>query len=154
MRLRLDHVAIAVRDVQAAAARFQKLGLELTSVEDVPSQGAKVAFFEAGGAHLELVAPTEEGAVSRSIDKRGEGLHHICLEVDDIEAAIALARAAGLPLVDETPRPGAGGSRVAFLHPKGLNGVLVELVERSQAERAATRRRAKSGGPALPDRDP
>src|SRR6188474_2445067 len=120
MRFKLDHVAVAVRDAEAAAATFAKLGLELTGVEDVPDQRARVAFFDIGSAHLELVAPIEEGSLSRSIDKRGEGLHHICLEVDDLEKALALVKAVGIAVVDEKPRPGAGGTRIAFLHPKGL----------------------------------
>ena len=97
----------------------------------VPTEKAKVAFFDLGGAHLELVASTDaSSSIARSIEKRGEGLHHICLEVENIDSALALARVAGLPLVNETPVPGAGGSRVAFIHPKGLHGVLIELVER------------------------
>jgi methylmalonyl-CoA/ethylmalonyl-CoA epimerase len=130
MRFKLDHVAVAVRDVESAAANFEKLGLSLERVEEVPDQKARVAFFDVGGAHLELVAPLEEGAVSRSIEKRGEGLHHICLEVDDLVQAIAMVKAAGIGLVDEKPRPGAGGTQIAFVHPKGLNGVLVELVQK------------------------
>ncbi|MEQ8273677.1 MAG: methylmalonyl-CoA epimerase [Deltaproteobacteria bacterium] len=129
---KLDHVAVAVRDIDDAVGNFEKkLGLSCERVEEVPTQKAKVAFFDVGGAHLELVAPTEDASsVARSIDKRGEGLHHICLEVEDIDAALALARMAGIRLVNEAPVPGAGGSRVAFLHPKSLNGVLVELVEK------------------------
>jgi methylmalonyl-CoA/ethylmalonyl-CoA epimerase len=130
MRFKLDHVAIAVRDAESAAKNFEKLGLEVERVEEVADQKARVAFFDVGGAHLELVAPIEEGAISRSIEKRGEGLHHICLEVDDLEEALAMVKAAGIGLVDEKPRPGAGGTKIAFLHPKGLNGVLVELVEK------------------------
>ena len=131
MRFKLDHVAIAVKDVESAAKNFERLGLELERIEEVEDQKARVAFFDVGSAHVELVAPTEEGAVSRSIEKRGEGLHHICLEVDDLEAALAMVKAAGIALVDEKPRPGAGGTKIAFVHPKGLNGVLIELVEKS-----------------------
>ena len=130
MRFKLDHVAVAVRDVEAAASNFEKLGLELEGVEEVPDQKARVAFFELGGARIELVAPLEEGVVSRSIEKRGEGLHHICLEVDDLEKVLAFVKAAGIALIDEKPRTGAGGTKIAFVHPKGLNGVLVELVEK------------------------
>jgi methylmalonyl-CoA/ethylmalonyl-CoA epimerase len=136
MRFKLDHIAVAVRDLQAAIGNFEgKLGLACERVERVPTEKAEVAFFDVGGGHLELVASTEPGsAISRSIEKRGEGLHHVCLEVDDLEGALALAKAAGLPLVNEAPVPGARGSRVAFLHPKGLNGVMVELVERAREE--------------------
>jgi methylmalonyl-CoA/ethylmalonyl-CoA epimerase len=129
---KLDHVAVAVRDLERSVEGFEsKQGLHLERVEVVPTEKAKVAFFDIGGAHLELVASMDpSSAIARSLDKRGEGLHHICLEVKDIESALTLARAAGLPLVNETPVPGAGGSRVAFVHPKGLSGVLIELVEK------------------------
>ncbi len=131
-RIRLDHVAIAVSEIHAAVREFEAaLGVPCEKIEDVPAQEATVAFFEAGGAHLELVAPfSPESPVGRSIAKRGEGIHHICLEVDDIEAALADLRARGVRLVDETPRPGAGGSKVAFVHPKALRGVLMELVQK------------------------
>lgn len=131
---KLDHIAVAVKNISAAVEAYEKkLGLNCERVERVPTQHADVAFFDIGGAHLELVAPTdEESAVARSIEKRGEGLHHICLEVADIRAMLALLKAAGLPLVNESPVPGAGGTQVAFVHPKGLNGVLIELVEKSE----------------------
>ncbi len=131
-QFKLDHVAVAVSDIDSAVDNFEKkLGLTCERVEEVPTEKARVAFFDVGGAHLELVASTaDDSSIRRSIDKRGEGLHHICLEVEDIEAAITLARLAGIRLVNESPVPGAGGTRVAFLHPKSLNGVLVELVEK------------------------
>lgn len=133
MSFKLDHIAVAVANLETAVENFEKkLGLECEHVEEVPSEKAKVAFFDVGGAHLELVsAATSGSAIARSIEKRGEGLHHICLEVDDIEAALALAKAAGLRLVNEAPVPGAKGSRVAFIHPKSLNGVMVELVQKA-----------------------
>lgn len=132
---KLDHVAVAVSDIDGAVENFEKkLGVTCERVEEVPTEKAKVAFFDLGGAHLELVASTEAGSsISRSIEKRGEGLHHICLEVSDIEATLAIVKLAGIRLVNEAPVPGAGGTRVAFLHPKSLNGVLVELVERPAA---------------------
>lgn len=132
MAFKLDHVAVAIRDLDLAVDSFEKkLGLHCERVEVVPTEKAKVAFFDLGGAHLELVASTDaSSSIARSIEKRGEGLHHVCLEVENIDSALALARVAGLPLVNETPVPGAGGSRVAFIHPKGLHGVLIELVER------------------------
>lgn len=134
MKFKLDHIAVAVRDLEAAKANFEeKLGLSCEHVETVPTEKAKVAFFDVGGPHLELVSPTEPGsAIDRSIDKRGEGLHHICLEVEDIEATLAMAKAAGLQLINTEPRPGAKGSRVAFVHPKALSGVMVELVEKAK----------------------
>lgn len=131
-KFKLDHVAVAVSDLDAAVENFEgKLSVPCERVEEVPTENARVAFFDVGGAHLELVASTVEGSsIARSIEKRGEGLHHICLEVENIEAALALAKAAGIRLVNEAPVPGAGGTKVAFLHPKSLNGVLVELVEK------------------------
>ncbi|MCA9555479.1 MAG: methylmalonyl-CoA epimerase [Myxococcales bacterium] len=132
MKFKLDHIAVAVRDLDKARAGFEeKLGLSCEHVEEVPTEKARVAFFDVGGPHIELVSPTEAGsAIDRSIEKRGEGLHHICLEVEDIEATLALAKAAGLELINDTPRPGAKGTRVAFVHPKALSGVMVELVEK------------------------
>lgn len=132
MAYKLDHIAVAVRDVDEAVSRFEsKLGLSCTAVEEVPSEKARVAFFDLGGAHLELVQSTETGSsIDRSIAKRGEGLHHICLEVEGLETVLYTLKEAGLPLVHEEPVPGSRGTRVAFLHPKGLNGVLVELVEK------------------------
>ena len=132
MTYKLDHIAVAVRDVEEAVSRFEaKLGLPCTGVEDVPSEKARVAFFDLGGVHLELVQSTESGsAIDRSIERRGEGLHHICLEVTDLETVLRTLKEAGLPLINPEPVPGSRGTRVAFLHPKGLHGVLVELVEK------------------------
>ena len=131
-KFKLDHVAVAVRDIHAAVEAFEKkLGVPCEGIERVPTEKADVAFFDVGGAHIELVASTEPGApIARSIEKRGEGLHHICLEVEDIDATVAVARAAGLAFTTEAPGPGAGGSRVIFVHPKSLSGVLLELVEK------------------------
>jgi methylmalonyl-CoA/ethylmalonyl-CoA epimerase len=130
--MRLDHIAVAVRDIQSAVEDFEKkLGIHCDKVEDVPTEHARVAFFDLGGPHLELVMPTsEESAMGRSLQKRGEGLHHICLEVPDIVRAMAALKAAGLQLTSDAPSPGAGGSRVTFVHPKTMHGVLIELVEK------------------------
>ena len=124
----LDHVAIAVHDIEATAARYRLLGAELTHREVVPGQGVEVAFLEVpGSTTIELVCPTsEESPVARFLSSRGESLHHICFRVTDIEAALAAARKAGARLIDEVPRNGAKGSRIAFLHPQ-VTGVLVEL---------------------------
>lgn len=131
MKLRLDHIAIAVDDIQAAVAQFeQKLGLACEKVEEVPAQQAVVAFFALGDAHLELVAPTDKtSSVARSLEKRGEGLHHLCFEVKSLDASVTALKEKGVQIASE-PKPGAGGSRVAFVHPKSMNGVLVELVEK------------------------
>ena len=125
----LDHVAIAVKDLDAAIALYRDaLGLELAEIEEVADQQVRVAIFGHGSGRIELICPTvKDSGVARFLEKRGEGLHHICVEVDDIEAAMASLRAQGAPLIDETPKPGAGGAKVAFVHPKGTHGVLTEL---------------------------
>lgn len=125
----LDHVAIAVKDLDRAIALYRDaLGLELSEIEEVPEQQVRTAIFGHGMGRVELISPTtSESGVARFLEKRGEGLHHICIEVEDIEAAIAAMKSRGAPLIDETPKPGAGGARVAFIHPKGSHGVLVEL---------------------------
>jgi methylmalonyl-CoA/ethylmalonyl-CoA epimerase len=125
----LDHVAIAVKDLDAAIAFYRDVvGLELDQVEEVPGQNVKTAIFGRGVGRIELICPTSPNTgVARFLEKRGEGLHHICIEVDDIDAAMAELRSAGAPLIDERPQPGAGGARVAFVHPKGARGVLTEL---------------------------
>jgi methylmalonyl-CoA epimerase len=131
-RFKLDHVAIAVRDMAAAVEDFEaKLGIACERIEDVPDEKSKVAFFDVGGAHLELITPLESGsALSRSLEQRGEGLHHVCLEVENIETTVTALKAAGLRTVTEKPNEGAGGTRIIFLHPKVMHGVLIELVEK------------------------
>ncbi len=125
----LDHVAIAVKDLDKAIALYRDaFGLELAEIEDVPEQQVRTAIFGHGAGRIELICPTvADSGVARFLEKRGEGLHHICVEVDDIEAAMSALRERGAPLIDQTPKPGAGGAKVAFIHPKGSHGVLVEL---------------------------
>jgi methylmalonyl-CoA/ethylmalonyl-CoA epimerase len=125
----LDHVAILVADLDAAIRLYRDVyGLTLSEVEEVPSEKVRVAIFGHGAGRIELVAPTgPDSPMAKAIERRGEGLHHICLEVRDITAAMSSLKAGGAPLLDETPRPGAGGAKVAFVHPKGSRGVLVEL---------------------------
>jgi methylmalonyl-CoA/ethylmalonyl-CoA epimerase len=125
----LDHVAIAVKDLEKAISHYRDvLGLELAEIEEVPEQQVRTAIFGHGTGRVELICPTSpDTGVARFLEKRGEGMHHICLEVEDIEATMAALRAKGAPLIDETPKPGAGGAKVAFIHPKGNHGVLVEL---------------------------
>jgi len=125
----LDHVAIAVKDLDKAISLYRDaLGLELTEVEEVPEQKVRTAIFGHGMGRVELISPTTpDSGVARFLDKRGEGLHHICVEVDDLEAAMAALQAKGAPLIDAEPKPGAGGAKVAFIHPKGTGGVLLEL---------------------------
>lgn len=125
----LDHVAIAVSDLDAAIRLYRDvLGLPLAELEEVPSEQVKVAIFGHGQGRIELLCPTSpDSSVAKFLAKKGEGLHHICVEVPQLEAAMAGLKANGSPLLDEVPRPGAGGAKVCFVHPKGARGVLVEL---------------------------
>jgi methylmalonyl-CoA/ethylmalonyl-CoA epimerase len=121
----LDHVAILVADLDSAIRLYRDVyGLELAEVEEVPTEKVRVAIFGHGAGRIELVSPTgPDSPMAKTIERRGEGLHHVCLEVPDIEQAMAALRAQGAPLLDEKPR--AGGSKVAC-PPKGSRGVLVE----------------------------
>ena len=125
----LDHVAILVADLDAAVELYREAyGLAAPEIEVVPTEEVRVAIFGHGAGRIELVSPTgPDSPIQKALEKRGEGLHHVCLEVPDVEKAMASLRARGAPLLDETPRPGAGGAKVAFVHPKGSRGVLVEL---------------------------
>jgi LAO/AO transport system kinase len=125
----IDHLGIAVRDLGAAVRAYEALGFTVERIEEVPTERVRAAFLPIGDAHLELLEPTDPASViARFLSKRG-GLHHVCVRVHDIEAALARLKAAGVPLIDEAPRPGAGGCRVAFVHPKAAEGVLIELKE-------------------------
>ncbi len=129
MTLVLDHIGIAVKDLAAALAFYRDaLGLEVEAPEDVSSQRVRAHVIPVGAAALELLEATaDDSPIARYLEKRGPGLHHITLRVDDIDAALARLKARGARLIDETPRPGAGGARVAFVHPSSAHGVLVEL---------------------------
>jgi methylmalonyl-CoA/ethylmalonyl-CoA epimerase len=128
--LRIDHLGIAVPSLEAAVAAYEALGFAVEARHDVPTERVRTAFLPVGESHLELLEPTDpSSAIARFLEKRS-GLHHVCVLVDDIDAALAEMKARGVPLVDETPRVGAGGCRVAFVHPKGAAGVLLELKER------------------------
>jgi len=134
--LKIDHLGIAVRDLGAAVAAYEALGFRVEARHDVPSEKVRAAFLPVGESRLELLEPSEpESVIARFLEKRG-GLHHVCVLVDDIERALAELKARGVPLVDETPRAGAGGCRVAFVHPKGAAGVLLELKEERRADGA------------------
>jgi methylmalonyl-CoA epimerase len=135
---RIDHVAIVVRDLEASLRFYRDmLGVAPSRVVDFPREGVKIAFLPLGGpqgSEIELLEPTDPtGGVARFLEKRGEGLHHLCLEVEDIETALAELTAAGAAVLDASPRPTAEG-RGVFLHPKGTGGVLLELVQRAEAE--------------------
>lgn len=132
---RLDHVGVAVTSLEEALAPYQDgLGLTVSEIEEVPSQQVRIAFLPVGETRLELLEPTgEDSPIGRFLQRHGQGVHHLCFQVEDIEATLERFRAAGVELVDEIPRAGAGGSRVAFVHPRGMAGVLVELVEKERA---------------------
>jgi len=131
MSHRIHHIAIAVRDLDAALAFYQEaLGLEVAERRQVPQEGVEIAFLPAGEGEIELLRPLgEESGVARFLEKRGEGLHHICLAVPDIEAAMRRLRAAGAQVLGEEPKVGADGRRYIFVHPKSAHGVLLELYE-------------------------
>lgn len=127
--LKLDHLGIAVRDLAEAVKAYEALGFSVDSTHDVPSEKVRTAFLPVGESHLELLEPTDpSSAIAKFLEKR-KGLHHVCVLVDDIEAALAEMKARGVVLVDERPRVGAGGCRVAFVHPSAAGGVLLELKE-------------------------
>jgi methylmalonyl-CoA/ethylmalonyl-CoA epimerase len=126
----LDHVGIAVRRLDEGIARYQLLGLGPESIEDLPAEGIRAAFLPAGDVRLELLESTRaDSAIATFLERRGEGLHHVAFRVDDVREAIASAEIAGFRLVDREPRRGARGRLVAFVHPKSVHGVLVELVQ-------------------------
>ena len=127
---KLDHIGIAVRSLESAKI-YQDLGLTVQHVETVETQKVKTAFLSVGDSNLELLEPTSpDSPIAKFIEKRGEGIHHICLHVDDIESHLERLKAQGYRLINEHPVPGAHGCRVAFLHPAAGNGVLIELSEK------------------------
>lgn len=128
----LDHIGIAVRSLDAAKI-YAALGLSIDHVEAVETQGVKTAFISVGDANLELLEPlSPQSPVGKFIEKRGEGIHHICFRVDDLEAHLRHLQQKGFRLINEAPVPGAHGCRVAFLHPAAGNGVLIELSEKTK----------------------
>src|SRR4051795_12599431 len=127
---RVHHVAIVVRDMDAALGVYRdQLGMPLDVLLPIESDGVRIAFLPAGESNIELVEPTDpETGVARFLETRGEGFHHVCLEVDDVAAELDRLAANGLELIDKAPRRGAEGP-VAFIHPRSCHGVLVELIE-------------------------
>lgn len=128
---RIDHVAIVVSDLEAALNFWEgALGLKLAHVEVVPEQQASVAFLPTGESEIELVQPTTDtSGLARYLARRGPGMHHVCLEVDDLAATLRRLKERGVRLIDETPRSGSGGKLYAFIHPEAAQGVLVELYQ-------------------------
>jgi len=129
---RIDHIAIVVDDIQSALGFWQEaLGLKLAGVEEVAEQKSVVAFLPMGESEVELVKPTtDDSGVARFLAKRGPGMHHICFEVNDLQTILDELKAKGVRLINETPTIGAGGNRIAFIHPESTQGVLVELYEK------------------------
>ena len=134
----LDHVGIAVTDLTAARALYERvLGLEVTHEEVITEQGVHELLLRAGDAFVQLVAPLDpDTPVGRFLARRGEGLHHVGYAVPDVAAAVADLRTQGFEVIDPAPRIGSGGSTIAFVHPKSMQGVLVELVEEGTGHRA------------------
>ncbi len=134
---KVHHIAIAVQSITAAVPAFDALGLAVTHTEEVQGQGVRVAILPVGETWLELVEPTNPAsAVARFLQRQGEGIHHICFEVDDLEATMTELKGHGMRLVDDKPRQGVGGARIAFVHPSSTHGVLVELHEKEKGSAA------------------
>lgn len=129
MNLKIDHLGIAVPSLAEAIRAYRTLGFEVAETHDVPSEQVRTAFLPIGESRLELLEPTDPSSTIARFLERRAGLHHVCVLVDDLEQALAELKSRGVRLIDETPRSGAGGSRVAFVHPKSAGGVLIELKE-------------------------
>jgi len=131
MLTELDHVGIAVADLEEAVAHYRRtLGLEPVHRERVEDQGVEEVLFRVGTSYVQLLgALGPQTPVGRFLASRGPGVHHVAYRVEDLAAALERLRAEGVPLIDETPRPGSRGTTIAFVHPKGMGGVLVELVQ-------------------------
>ena len=126
----IDHLGIAVKSLAAAKAIYEKLGLTVSAEETVPAEQVKLVMVPAGESRLELLEPTSENSpIAKFIAKRGEGLHHVCLRVPDLAAAVERLKKDGVRLVSEQIKVGAGGHRYVFVHPASAGGVLLELVE-------------------------
>jgi methylmalonyl-CoA/ethylmalonyl-CoA epimerase len=127
----IDHVGIAVRDIEAAVAEYRSaFGLEPVHRERVADQGVEEVLFAVGHSYIQLLAATgPDTPVGRFLERRGEGVHHVGYRVEELERVLMALKAAGIRLIDERPRPGSRGTTVAFVHPKGFRGVLVELVQ-------------------------
>ncbi len=126
----LDHIAIAVPSIEEARMFYENLGLSVAGIEEVEHEGVRVAMIPCGGSRIELLEPlSSDSPVARFLDRRGPGIHHVCLKSDDIDADDGCLRGDGVELLRERPGPGAMGATVQFVHPKSAGGVLVELSE-------------------------
>jgi methylmalonyl-CoA epimerase len=127
---RIDHVGIAVKSIDEAAKLYTDLGLKVEGTEVVESQKVKVAFIPIGESRIELLESTApDGNIAKFIESKGEGIHHLAVKVDNLEKALEELAAKGYALIDKAPRVGAGGHKIAFVHPKATKGVLLELTE-------------------------
>ncbi len=131
MITKINHIAIVIPELEEGMGFWvNALGLNVKKTESVPEQQVDIAFLPVGESNIELLAPTDtESGVAKYLDKRGPGLHHICLEVEDIDTVLDRLKTASVPLIDEEPRDGGHGKKLAFIHPKGTGGVLVELYQ-------------------------
>jgi len=131
---KIDHIGIAVNSIEKTSEIFSKiLGLKVAGEEIIEEQKVKVAFLPLGDSELELLESTSpDGPIARFIEKKGEGIQHIAFRVDNLEKALEKLKEEGFRLIDEKPRYGAGGAKIAFLHPKNINGILIELSERNE----------------------
>jgi len=127
----INHVAIVVEDIDDAPSFWRDaLGIEMHEMRDVPAEKSKVAFLPVPGAEIELVQPTTtDSGIAKYLNKRGQGMHHVCLEVDDIDGMLAQLKSKGVRLINEQPRTASDGKRYAFVHPESASGVLVELYQ-------------------------
>lgn len=132
MILKIDHLAVATPKLATGRALFETLlGFRLKGTELVASQKVRTAFYPCSDVNFELLEPTSpEGPVAKFLEKRGEGFHHVAFQVDDVVRELARVKALGVALIDEAPRPGAHGTKIAFLHPQSTNGLLIEFVQR------------------------
>ncbi len=127
---KIDHIGIAVKDLESAMGLYRKLGFEIKEIEEVEEQKVRVAMIPVGESKIELIeATSDDSAVAKFIEKKGEGIHHIAVNVESIESALENAKSKGLQLIDEKPKIGVGGKKIAFVHPKSTKGVLLEFVE-------------------------
>jgi methylmalonyl-CoA epimerase len=136
MLKKIDHIGVAVKNIEEALSFYRdQLGLEVGGIEEIPEQKVKVAFMKIGESRIELLQSTDpNGPVAKHIEKRGEGIQHIALGVDDIVSELASLKSKGTRLINEEPRIGAGDAKIAFIHPKSSKGVLLELCQRDHEE--------------------
>ena len=136
MLLKIDHVGVAVNNIEESLTFYKdQLGLDVGGLEEVPEQKVKVAFMQIGESRIELLQSTDpEGPVAKFIEKRGQGIQHIAIGVDNIEQELESLKSKGARLIDEQPRIGAGGAKIAFVHPKSSSGVLLELCQRDKED--------------------